>query len=268
MPVWLTQGHIHTPSWSTQLLIAGYVNQRPPSGPLHDEIMSASLHDSLSVVSPLSISTECSSPWGLFREPPSTLWGLFSHMLSRKPVCCINLSKGEATNWEQPAGCAAWPLPKGCFCKCQVWFCGRALHPDPSSSTRLKEAVFLAVPVFTSCAVVWGCDSPLGRAEPGRSCMTQQKGWWVTQESREELLTLPSLAPSPSTRLHCEECRTAYLARHPRVCISPLRSPSKATAVPPEKSQGERKCSSITWCDLFRYAEFWGAKPVGFCSSS
>lgn len=110
-------------------------------------------------------------------------------------ICCIDPLKREATSQEQPAGRVAWPFPKWCLCKSQVWFCGKALHPDPSSSGRLKEIVFLAVPVPTSCAVAWRCDSPLGHAEPSQSYVTPQKDWWVTQE----LLMLPSPAPSPST---------------------------------------------------------------------
>lgn len=170
-------------------------------------------------------------------------------------ICCIDLLKWEATSQERPAGCVAWPPPKGCLCKSQVWFCGKALHPDPSSSRRLKETVFLAVPVPTSSAVAWRCDSPLGHAEPSQSYVTPQKDWWVTQE----LLTLPSPAPSPST---------ASAAKSAGVCTSPLQPPSKAMAVPPEKSQGERKCSSITSCDLLAHSEFWGPKPFGFCSFS
>lgn len=147
-------------------------------------------------------------------SPPSALplWGLLSHTFQKTCLLYRPVEEG---------GCKLGPTCRVRHGPSQRDACVNArcdfvaaLHPDPSSFRRLKEAVCLAVPVFISCAVAWGCDSPLGHAEPGRSCVAQQKGWRVAQEPCEELLSFPSPAPSPSTRLRCAERRSAYPARH------------------------------------------------------
>lgn len=63
MLVWLTQGDIHTTVWSTQMLRALYLKQRPPSSLLCGKKKSASLHNypSFMCTSPLRFSSDLSS---------------------------------------------------------------------------------------------------------------------------------------------------------------------------------------------------------------